>query len=355
MRVTSVKLRGFRVIEAVDLLPSPGVNVIAGRNGAGKTSVIEAVYVAGRGQSFRHREVRPWIREGSKSALILVETVGQQGQVHRLGIEQGRNGRRVRLDGKDLERRSQQAQVLPLQLLTQASHELIEKGPAVRRRFLDWGLFHVEPSFHGYAIQYRKLLAQRNAALRDQEPSFIAWDPQLGQFGDAIETLRTALIPAIQAYAQVELSALGLGYGVELNLRSSWDRGVGLESALRANRHTDKGVRHTSVGPHRSVLEVAIDGAAAERRLSRGQQKLLVYALVFGIVRLVGERSRESVVLLIDDLPAELDRVNRVATMQRVVDLGVQAFVTGVEFDDELLALPLKVFHVEQGQLICPE
>jgi DNA replication and repair protein RecF len=352
MQVLAVTIRDFRIIDAMTLHPGTGVNLIVGPNGAGKTSVIEALYVAGRGQSFRHREIRPWIREGAKAALILVETVASDGRQHKIGLEQGRAGRRVRLDGRDLQRRSQQVQALPLQLITPASHELIEKGPGVRRRFLDWGLFHVEPGFHRRAIEYRRLLQQRNAALRGGDRSFSAWDPQLGQLGTEVEQARRAFLPRIEIAARRELEHFGQEYRLELRLRSNWREADDLGRALQAGAASDLKLGHTQSGPHRSQLDVLVDGVAAERRLSRGQQKVLVYALVFGLVDLARELSGEAPVILIDDLPAELDRVNRSRVMQRLVALDIQAFVTGIEFDPVVNAMNLSWFHVEQGRLI---
>jgi DNA replication and repair protein RecF len=351
MWVATVKIRDFRIIDTTEFAPGVGVNLIAGPNGAGKTSVIEALYVAGRGQSFRHREIRPWIREGAKSALIVVETVGGDGRRHRIGLEQGRGGRQIRLDGKDLQRRSQQVQALPLQLITPSSHDLIEKGPGVRRRFLDWGLFHVEPKFHGHAVEYRRLLQQRNAALRSGDRSYPAWDPQLGRLGEAVEAARRAVLPAIEAATRNELANFGHDYRLELHLRSNWDGEVGLEQSLKRSATTDLKLGHTGSGPHRSQLDVLVDGVSAERRLSRGQQKVLVYALVFGLVNLARELSGEAPVILIDDLPAELDRDNRLRVMQRLLTLGIQAFVTGIEFDPAIESMALTRFHVEHGHL----
>jgi DNA replication and repair protein RecF len=352
MQLVALRVRDFRVLGELELAGHPGVQLITGKNGAGKTSLIEAIYVAGRGESFRHREVRPWIRDGADRAQIFVRSVSGDGTSHWVGIEQTRNGREIRLDRETLKRRSDLARVLPLQLITPISHELIEKGPSGRRRFVDWGLFHVEPSFYRLALTYRRLLQQRNAALRGADPSYRAWDGQMAAAGESIERMRRDFLPRLGAYVCQELANFRQSSELTLRLRSNWDPERGLAQGLRDRRGDDEARGVSGVGPHRTSIDFLINGQPAERRLSRGQQKLLVYALFFGLSRLVKTETREPAIFLIDDLPAELDDENRTLVMQRLVELRVQAFVTGIAFEDHLFRMAAEVFHVEHGRLI---
>ena len=359
MKIAAADFRNFRNIERLALVPGRDINLISGSNGAGKTSLLEALFVAGRGQSFRHREVRPLVRDGSKSALILIDTIDEEGRGRRIGVEQGRSGRRVRIDGKESSRRSEQAQALPLQLITPLSHELIERGPGVRRRFLDWVLFHVEPDFLRLSTEFRRALQQRNSALRAVDRSFFAWDPQLAEAADAIERFRRSIVSILEAATREELGFLGTSdprpESLQLLLRSNWDTEKGLQTALRDRRVSDRKTTTTTVGPHRSGLDILISGELAERRLSRGQQKILVYAMTFAALRVVAKLSGSRPILLIDDLPAELDRLNRGKVMQRLASLDLQAFVTGTDFEVDLERYPVTMFHVEQGRLSVTE
>jgi DNA replication and repair protein RecF len=314
--------------------------------------VLEALFVAGRGQSFRHREVRPWIREGEKRAFVFVRSTAADEVEHRIGFEQARGGRRVRVDGREMRRRSELARALPLQLITPNSHELVERGPGVRRRFLDWGLFHVEHQYHELAVGYRRVLEQRNAALKAGDRHFGIWDTQLAQFGEALTAHRSRYVPELEGLAQRELDALGQNYRLAIRLHPGWpgdSHGGNLVDALGRRATEDFRRGFTSVGAHRASVDLLVDGQPAERRLSRGQQKLLVYGLFLAMARLGEQKGGEAPVLLIDDLPAELDRQHRQLVVGRLGAHGLQVWITAVEWGEELQDFPTKMFHVEHG------
>jgi DNA replication and repair protein RecF len=351
MRVLEIQIDDFRSLKTMRLEPDERVSMILGRNGAGKTSIIEALYVAGRGASFRHREIRPWIRDGQKAAKIFVRTQGSSGILHRVGVLQQRSGKVIKVDGEKMRRRSQLVKALPLQLITPNSHDLIERGPGVRRRFLDWGLFHVERGFADHALRYRRALAQRNQALKRGDASFCAWDDVLAMNGEAIDRQRLALLPDLAKTVQEELRELAIGERIELALTVGWDQERGLLDSLILRRQKDRASRVTGCGAHRTVLDIHVNGVPAERRLSRGQQKLLVYALMFALARLIVRREGERPVILIDDLPAELDESNRLLVLRRTIELGMQAIVTATHLVPVLPDLPIRTFHVEHGRL----
>lgn len=351
MRVLELWVDDFRALENVRLNPDTQVSLILGGNGAGKTSIIEAMYLAGRGSSFRHREIRPWIRDGQKAAKVFVRTQGRFGKRHRIGVLQERSKKVIKVDGEQMRRRSQLAKALPLQLITPNSHDLIERGPGVRRRFLDWGLFHVEHGFGETALRYQRALMQRNHALKRGDDSFSAWDELLAKHGEAIDRQRQALLPGLAANMEEELSALGLAGPVELNLALGWEEQRGLLACLAEARASDLAKRFTGYGAHRTALRIDVNGVPAERRLSRGEQKLLVYGLMFGLARLIAQGDGEQPVMLIDDLPAELDEKNRLLVLGRTVELGMQTIATATHLAPTWGNLPIRMFHVEHGRL----
>ncbi len=107
--------------------------------------MLESLYIAGTGRSFRHQEAGPFIRHSQKAALIVVKIKNPQtGLVHTLGLERSKNQRIISLDGRNVDRRSALVDVLPIQWIVPEAREFLEKGPEIRRRFVDLGLFHVE-------------------------------------------------------------------------------------------------------------------------------------------------------------------------------------------------------------------
>lgn len=349
MRISSIAITDFRVLADLAIDPAAGVNLIWGDNGSGKTSILEAIFLAGRGRSFRHREAGPFIRSGTQAARVIVRTRDDAGHPHVLGVERGARAQQVRLDGADLKRRSDQVRALPLQLLTPNSHALIEGPPELRRRYLDLGLFHVEQGYHRQLGDYQRTLRQRNAALRDQPGMAPTWDPGLAELAKQLHAARVQYTDRLATAAAAALAEFAPGLSVGLTLRAGWDEGRDLAQQLRDRLEIDKRQGFTGIGPHRADIVIRAGEVDAAKRLSRGQQKLVVLALLIGQVQVQRELGAERPVLLLDDLAAELDRIHRARVMGVLADLDVQSFVSCV--DDTSLPLPddAQVFHVEQG------
>lgn len=349
MHITSLHITDFRILAEATLDPSPGVNLIWGDNGAGKTSVLEALFLAGRGRSFRHREAGPFIRSGAKSARVVLRTEDDEGRAHTLGVERAPKEQRVRLDGEDLQRRSDQVRALPLQLLTPNSHALIEGPPELRRRYLDLGLFHVEHGYHRDYADYQRALRQRNAALRAQPGGAHTWDHTLAGIANRLHAAREGYVARLSVAAMQSVDRLAPGLSVSVALRPGWDTGGDLAAQLAQRLEMDRRQGFTGIGPHRADIVIRAEHADAAKRLSRGQQKLVVLALLCGQVAVQRSLGVESPVLLLDDLAAELDATHRQRVMDELALLGVQSFITAVDVDSLPIGGDAGVFHVEQG------
>lgn len=349
MRIESVVIQDFRVIEQVELRLSPGVNLIWGNNGAGKTSIIEAVFVAARGRSFRHQEAGPFIRSGTTSARVVAKLLDDAGRSHIIGVERGASEQRVRLDGQDLNRRSQQVRALPVMLLTPNSHALIEGPPELRRRYLDLGMFHVEQRYQRWYSDYHRALRQRNAALRSNPGEAASWDGVLGDSAQALGTARHGYVTQLAAACTAILNDIAPEIQVDIKLRSGWDETQSLVEQLTQRLDVDARQGFTGVGPHRADIVIRAEKSAAAKRLSRGQQKLVIVALILGQAQVLRDRTGIAPILLLDDLPAELDRGHRDRVMTMLAKWGGQALITAVEAESLRLSSDAKLFHVEQG------
>ena len=139
--LSSLTITHLRNITDLSLQPSEGINLISGENGAGKTSVLEAIYLLTLGKSFRSRSLKSVIQFGQDQLQIIAKTyknmpVGLKFSTHQ-GLE-------IRLNSAPLKRKSELALQLPLQFIPANCHQFFEQGPRYRRQLLDWGLFHVE-------------------------------------------------------------------------------------------------------------------------------------------------------------------------------------------------------------------
>ena len=321
---------------------------IYGPNGAGKTSLLEAIYLLSRGRSFRSRQNKRLIRRGQSSLTVFGE-VRQEGQSHRLGVQLGDEGLEARVDGARAGGIAGLARRLPAHVIEPNIHQLIEGGPSMRRRFLDWGVFHVEQAFLETWRRFRRVLGQRNSALK-QGLSTASWDPAFLEAGNAVNTARTRYVEILgNVVADVGRSLTGRA--VALSYRPGWAQDMTLEAALQASADRDRSYGATQVGPHRADLRITMDDHGVREEASRGQQKLVAAALIVSQVRVFAEMSGDGGILLVDDPAAELDS-GAFASLMGVLDtLPAQLLLTGLAET----ALPpepgFPVFHVERGKI----
>jgi DNA replication and repair protein RecF len=359
MSLQRLNVSGLRNLQALQLAPSPRINLLHGDNGSGKTSVLEAIHLLGLARSFRSTRLTPVIQHGAEQALVFGEVRLADGRHSQLGIARERSGEcRIRIDGQNARSAAQLAELLPLQLINPDSFRLLEGAPKIRRQFLDWGVFHVEPRFLGAWQRLQGALRQRNSWLRHGRidgAAQAAWDRELCLASEAIDTYRRAYIQALkpvfeQVLAQlVELPELVISY------YRGWDRERSLDEVLAASLPRDQQLGHTQAGPQRADLRLRIAGHNAADILSRGQQKLVVCALRIAQGHLVNQAKHGQCVYLVDDLPSELDEQHRHALCRLLEDLDCQVFITGV--DGETLKdgwrtdTPVAMFHVEHGRI----
>src|SRR5678815_5595631 len=165
MSLAELRVENLRCIQSAALEFSPELNLIAGANGAGKTSILEAIFLLGRGRSFRTRSTERLIRH--QQAKLTVFGITHHSPPRRAGVEVAADGgTRARIDGQSATSLLELSAVLPVQSIDPEIHKLVDQGPERRRRWLDWLVFHVEPTFGLAWARYNRALKQRNAALK---------------------------------------------------------------------------------------------------------------------------------------------------------------------------------------------
>ena len=343
--------QGVRHLGAGSLEPASRLNIFHGANAAGKTSLLEAIHLLARSRSFVTHRTGQLIGRGQESAVVSGR-IRATGSLHRLGVAHRRGETRVRVDGRDVSALSESAWLLPLQVLNTEAQRLLTDGPGTRRAFLNWGVFHVEPSYRDDWRRYRRALRQRNVALRSGDPRMAsAWEPDMVEAAASVEAQRVdfleAVIPAALAIAEQWLPDLDLDW----RYRRGWRAGETLDAVLASGRRQELAQGFSLHGPHRADFRLTANGLEASSYLSRGQQKLLVAAIKVALTAHWAARSTQRPLLLVDDLPAELDRVHRADLLARLEAGGAQVFVTAIEGDLLPVRGTAQWFHVEQGQL----
>jgi DNA replication and repair protein RecF len=348
MALESLSITGLRCIEQADLQPAPGLNLVLGKNASGKTSLLEAIFLLGRGRSFRSARREAAIREGAPLARVAAELSDGR----RLGIEVSAEGWRARAGGVPVGQLAELAAALPVQLIDPEIHRLVQEGPGERRRYLDWAAFHVKPGFLETWRHYQRALRQRNAALRAgaSDTRLEPWEASLADSGQVLDRLREETVAGLSEPIRRAAGAL-LGSELSIAYRRGQPAGQDLADALAAHRDRDRRAGMTQAGPHRADLALTFDTHRARGWVSRGQQKLVAAALVLGQAELLAPLWGSRGVLLVDDAAAELDRERCAALLELVGGLPFQVFLTALDGESLPGLAPQRTFHVEQGRV----
>ena len=349
MPLNSLKIEHLRNISLAQLIFSPGINLIAGENASGKTSLLEAIALLVQGRSFRTSRIDQLIQHHT-SGFTLVGKIRSDQQLHTLGLARNNKTTQVKLDGKTLNRSTDLIDLQTLHVITPESHEILDQGPKMRRQYLDWGVFHVKHDYLACWQRYHRVLRQRNHVLRTGANSQVvqAWDGPLVAEANQLHAYRTCYLQTLTP----ELTKFGqklLEIDLEFNYRPGWSVDCGsLAVQLKSDLVRDQERGFTQSGPHRADISVKAAALPVKQIFSRGQQKLLVCAMYLAQAAI----STKAGILLIDDLPAELDPTRRVRLMDAAASTNAQLFVTATEAEQIPTAgwREKKVFHVEHGK-----
>jgi DNA replication and repair protein RecF len=350
MILLELGVSNLRCIEHAELSLAPGVTLLWGGNGAGKTSLLEAMFLLGRGRSFRTRNNTRLIRRGQPQFRVTGRVRGSTGQERPIGFEVSREGTIARVGGHAVESLAELTQAFPVQAIDPGVHRLVEEGGHRRRRWMDWAVFHVEPQFMDLWLRYSRALRQRNAALKSDLVHSDVWDPELARLGEGIAEARGRFMDRLMPYWRDVVSGL-TGLEVELHYLRGWSQEHSLIEALAASRPRDHVRQQTHAGPHRADVSLRLDGRAAREVLSRGQQKLVAAALMLAQLRLLHDTTQTIPTLLLDDPAAELDGDHLERFIAQVRALRSQLVVTSLHAESRLFGTPDRTFHMEQGRV----
>lgn len=352
MHLQRLRVSRLRSLAQVDLELGPQLNVFVGPNGAGKTSILEAVFLLSRGRSFRvgHADVLPML--GHDSLQIYGEVVDGCGGGHRLGL--GRHGGRwqVQVDGTQRKSRAALLQYCPVVCFEPGSHALIAGGSEGRRRFADWGVFHVEHGYLTHWQRYQRALQQRNSLLRgdasDQE--LAPWETEMSAAAVEIDAARATYLASFEARLSEEIGTLAPALGASaLHYSRGWEPLMALEQCLARSRSRDRARGHTTLGAHRADWRLEFAQAPAREHLSRGQEKLVVLACILTQAWLHAKSAGHWPIVCLDDLGSELDVDRRATLIQRLLASGAQVWITATELTTDLVGEQTQLFHVEHG------
>lgn len=350
MAVALLRGENLRLYRNLQIEPHRSLNLIVGDNAAGKTTLLEALFVTARGRSFRAQNLSELSGSAGSSWNSFMELKAESGTT-KLGIGWTQSGLEMRLNEAKDTKLSEVVRAAPLQLIDPMAHRLFDDGPAYRRSFVDWGVFHVEHQFLGIWRRYQRALKQRNAALREGlgQKAVEAWNEELVVSGESLTRMRERHVLESQALF-VGWSRRLLG---DLEVAAEWHRGwpaqEKLQVTLERNLEQHQKLGTTVQGPHRAELKITLGDVKAKGRISRGQQKMLVAAMVLAQAELLIVQGVIPPILLLDDFASELAPEFQERLAAALIAYPGQKFVTAFEVPAAFVHGESAMFHVEQG------
>jgi DNA replication and repair protein RecF len=354
--ITELSLSQFRNIQKSVLYPASGINLLVGENGSGKTSILEAIYLLAMGRSFRTRNLKNVIQTEQKQSQLFARIhpgipVGMQVSSI-LGIQ-------IRLNNAPLKKLSDLASHLPLQYIPANCHQFFDLGPGFRRKVIDWGLFHVEQEFMFHWQAYKKILSQRNAALRNSKPinEVRVWDSSLIEHGLKIASYRSHYLTNLLVEFIKWFNMLCDDYSsakYEIRYSAGWPKDSQFAEVLHTTISRDCALGYTRSGPHAADWSIKINGQDPAEMCSRGQQKMFFLAISLAQISLLQEKTQGKSVLLIDDISSELDAEHQEVAMKTIKNLNIQSFITSTnpELNSSINTEEKdRMFHVKRGEI----
>jgi len=367
MAIDTLTLKNFRNLLETNISFSPHLNLVTGLNASGKTSLLESIYYLSTGRSFRSRRLESVINntDGITEFVLfgkMIDSVRLDAR-HTVGIKRSTVTKaEIRLNGENISTASHLAKLSPTLVIDPLSFELLNGAPKVRRQFLDWGVFHVEPSFAIDWNNYIYCLKQRNTILRNAKIDGLQlkiWNQKSQEYGEKVHASREryaeAFIPRVEFY----LECFSIGENIKVKYYKGWEQSKNLSDFLEHISAKDIEKRYTQYGPHRADIKVTVGGKSAHETLSRGQQKLFVIAMYLAHIQVLMESTSKHTVVLIDDVAAELDQHNLSQVFKYLKQLDTQIICTVLDLEGIQKTIDLRekynMFHVEHGKITVLE
>ncbi len=355
MSLEWLEIQRVRNISRANLELSPGVNLLHGKNGSGKTSVLESAYFLASSRSFRRNMNTAMIQQGMQDCLVVGR--GRQGEaLYQMGVQRNRKGERdIKINGDSVTRATELARIMPTLQLGPESVDLLLGSPAMRRRFLNWGVFHMEHHFSTLWDAANRSLRQRNLALRAGAcPALETWSVQLAHQAEKLDQARASYTARYEpVFQSLVAEILGLD-GVKFEYYRGWEAGASLVEIYADDLAGDIKKGHTQKGFQRADVRIEIDGQPAVSRCSRGELKALVWSLVLAQGSQLQTQQHQEILYLVDDLAAEFDLEHRRRIVKFLSGTDNQVLLTSIDRDALIAAcdgVETRMFHVKQGKI----
>ncbi|MGX5200320.1 DNA replication/repair protein RecF [Aliikangiella sp. IMCC44632] len=359
MHLTHLKLQGCRNLVTTEMRMHPKLNIIFGLNGAGKSSVLEAVSILTSGRSFRTSKLDLVVSAQDEQFIVF----GKGNNNTKIGLSYAKTTKQksLKINGDKVTALSLLSKLYPTQVLSPESYHLIDSGPNERRKYLDWCLFHVEHSYHDIWKGYQSVIKQRNALLRSKNLQWVSeqisvWDSKLIEYENKLTAARERVLVKLES--QLETIVVELGVTFFNNFKLSYYPGYtgNFAEKLKESFQQDFDSCFTRIGPHKADIRIKVDNYLAKDYLSRGQKKVAINALFLAQTLLLKQATQKDSLFIIDDFTSELDDNNQHELLEMLLaQENVQILLSCLQVDSlkwlKKRYNTANVFHVEHGEI----
>lgn len=355
MYLKQLKINGFRCYDSVELNFDQRINVLCGDNGAGKTSVLEAIYYLSTGKSFRSKRTKNLINHNNDELTLFSCFESSDGIKGRVGVSLNKNlKKQIKLNQRKVNNQSDIAHLLPVVSIDPDSYLFLDKPPQFRRSFLDWLVFHVKPQYLKTWSRVSRCQKQLNSLYKNKSIGQLQdWENQYIKYAIQLTEMRLQTFTDLELLVKEKINKFVPELN-ELNLTfyQGWSSETPLQDQLKKDREKNLIYGNLTHGPHKMDIKNKINQGLAHERLSRGQKKLISIIYYLSFIELLSSELNTNPILCLDDMDAELDLNKAQVLCDFIQHSPNQIFISTVD-PDKLLSIldDVHMFHVKHNQI----
>ena len=329
MYIAKLQLQNFRNIQSQSYEFNRDINFIIGKNGSGKTSILESIYYLSHSRSFRSSQLNRIINHDANEFVVFTKAYNHDDIT--ISLSRKKNGTNIsKLNYETQTNHTEITRILPIQLINPESFNIINSGAQQRCKILDWGSFYLDKTFLKIWQQTKYLVKQRNSALKQNYPySYIQGiDIKLNEFGNILDTKRQEYFSKLSPKIYEILAQFNPDIKLGIEYYRGWKNDKELINILTSNHDNDNRYNVTTHGPHKADIIMTVNGKPAQDIFSRGQQKLLICAIKLAQGELHNVENENRCIYLVDDITSELDSTRTTTLFSYLQKLKSQVFIS---------------------------
>lgn len=338
MIIKQLDLMNFRNYETLSMEPGSGTNILYGDNAQGKTNILESIYMCGAARSHRASRDREMIRFDAEESHIKM-MVDKNGSAYRIDMHLKKSrAKGIAVNGIPIRKVSELFGIVNIIFFSPEDLNLVKKGPAERRRFIDGELCQLDKVYTSQLMNYNKILMERNRLLKDMafspglSDTLSVWDEQLAEYGELIMKGRQKFVGQLNdVIHDIHETLTGGKEQIKILYEPDTEPGT-LKREIQSSLEKDRRQHITSRGPHRDDICFLVNGIDIRKYGSQGQQRTAALSLKLSEIDLVRQLIHDTPILLLDDVLSELDSSRQTQLLATIKD--TQTFITCTGLDE---------------------